>query len=144
MTEKPAAKRRAWLPGAVLVVSLGAACILGIFLYSQWCAGWERQRDFSALWNTTDAIFDHIATTRRWPRDWESLAPSLSHVRSDVAFARSRVDVNFNIDFNRDDEPDRWYVRVKSGSIPNEEREAKKRLADSVSVHPTLKWTETK
>ncbi len=143
MTELPDAKRRAWLSWAVLVGSLGAACILGLILYSQWW-GWERLRDFEALWNTTDAIFDHIATTRRWPQDWESLAPSLSHVRSDVAFARSRVDVNFNIDFNRDDEPERWYVRVKSGSIPNEEREANKRLAGSVSVHPTLKWTGTK
>ena len=47
---------------------------------------WFRDRvaanlaDFSALWNTTDALEQHLVTNKEWPDNWDELGPSLAYV----------------------------------------------------------------
>jgi hypothetical protein len=145
MSDKPDRKGRAWLPWAVLVVSLGATSVLAAVLYAEWRAGWARMDEFSAIWNTTDAIHVYVYDKHKWPRDWESLTSSLAYVGGDMPNARARVDVNFKVDFKGDRQADGWYVRVKSGDIPGEERDANVRLralaafAHSATQHRTMK-----
>ena len=98
----------------------------------------ENLADFSALWNTTDALEHHIVTNKEWPGDWDALGPSLAYVDpryrgGDFSSAQERVEVNFRVDpdiaaFGRD-----WYVRLKSGRMDPEQDAANKRLRDLIT-----------
>ena len=125
------------------MISLGATCVLMFVIYAQWCAGWERLNDFEALCDAEDSIRAYIDKSHKWPRDWESLTPALASRGSDVTYARDRVDVNFAIDLKSEPRADEWYLRVKSGVIPGEERNANDRLRNTVSFYSEVRRRTT-
>lgn len=113
----------------VLTIWTGIVCILGFAVYLPFRSA-RMMGEFSALWNTTDAIHLYVGKNREWPRDWISLASSLATVGGDISEARNRVDVNFELDCQKPPQPQDWYVHLKSCDIPAEEREANERLRD--------------
>jgi hypothetical protein len=126
-------KRGVWI--ALFLGSVGIAVTVLCMWRPRWVLG-----DFSALWNTTDAIVHYVEKKREWPRDWESLSSSLASVdpsfaNGDTSFARDRVDVNFQIDFKAFPSPDDWYVRLKDGhGLPGEGRMANERIRSHLSA----------
>jgi hypothetical protein len=137
-------KQRPWIPLAVVLVSLGAVCVLGLVVYTQWwCAGWTRLSEWEALYNTTDGICDYVERNHKWPRDWESLTSSIAYVGGDMPFARDRVDVNFAVDFKSERHADEWYVRVKSGGFRGDERNSNDRLRKLVSFYSEVRRRTT-
>lgn len=89
--------------------------------------------NFSALWNTTDALLHYVQKNREWPSDWESLSESLEHVdpqysSGNYSFLKERVEVNFNVDIDQLDRSSRSYVRLKNNCMPPEQERANRRI----------------
>lgn len=116
----------------VVAVILAVICVIGgcSGVAYLWHENWETMGDFSALWNTTDGIQHHISEFHQWPRDWESLRPSVRAVdgSAEISYLRERIEVNFEVDRTTSSLNDAWYVRVKSGRLPNEQATANQQL----------------
>jgi hypothetical protein len=131
---------RLWLrwPAIVVPILVLAVPLGGLVFAHYWSQRFSRvMTEFSALWNTTDAIQAYVGKHRQWPKDWETLAPSLASVdpmyaNGDISFAREHVLVNFQLDVEKPQQPEDWYVHLKSGDIPGEERVANERLGGMV------------
>ena len=98
----------------------------------------ENLADFSALWNTTDALQRHIVTKKKWPGNWDELRPSLAYVDpgyrgGDFSIAETRVEINFRVDTNSAAHGRDWYVRLKSGRMVPEQDAANRRLYDLIT-----------
>tara|TARA_R110002072_G_scaffold301107_2_gene479946 strand:- start:341 stop:721 length:381 start_codon:yes stop_codon:yes gene_type:complete len=92
---------------------------------------------FSALWNTTDSINYYIRKNKKWPNSFESLSEAYSiHTHpfksEDLLFFQNNVDINFHVDLSNKPESDVWYVRLKNGGLPQEEKNANDRIRSTI------------
>jgi hypothetical protein len=92
----------------------------------------QMMREFDNLWNTTDAIQVYISDNHKWPRDWDALSSSFIAVGSRSSYLRDSVAVNCAVDCEKPPQAGDWYVHLKSGDIPGEERTANERLCGHV------------
>ena len=131
----------------VVWASLSVICAIGVCsgVAYWWHANWETARDFSALWNTTDAIEHYIEEHQQWPSNWQSLQPSVAATNgpNDISFLRQRIEVNFQVGQTRAPLNGDWYVRVKSGRISKEQSTANDRLGRNVRVLSSQHSLET-
>ena len=95
--------------------------------------------DFSALWNTADALQHHVWTSGQWPHDWNSLKPSLVYVDrgysdGNISRLEDRVEVNFGINLESlPQQSGEWYVRLKSGRMAPEQDAANGRIRNIIA-----------
>lgn len=117
------------------IILLVAVVVLGITFVPPYIL--RTMSDFAALWNTTDALQHHVATTKQWPHDWDALSPSFAFVDPaysdrDISFAKDRVEVNFDVEIGSPPSAGDWCVRLKSDRMKPEQESANKRLRDLI------------
>jgi hypothetical protein len=120
---------------AIALVTLLVAGLLAVPIYIGWVYTVEVPRimgDFSALWNTADALRADILWGSDWPADWKELDRGLKFVNADPSFAEELVVINFDVDIHSPQPGKQWYVRLKSGRMLPEQERANKRIRQCI------------
>jgi hypothetical protein len=99
----------------------------------------DSMSDFSAIWNTADALQRYVWKSGQWPKDWNSLKPSLAYVEphysdGNITQLQERVEVNFDINMESSPQNSKWYVRLKSGRMRPEQDAADERIRNVIKA----------
>jgi len=98
----------------------------------------RRMADFSDLWNTSDTLMHYVRERQEWPGSFEDLNGTFPKFRpgfksKDLDFLKEKIEVNFDVDLSQKPQSNDWYVRLKSGRMLPEQKEANDRIRSVVS-----------
>ncbi|QDV50135.1 hypothetical protein [Gimesia fumaroli] len=108
-----------------LVALISSLILLVVILQNSFRA----MREFSDLWNTSDTLMHYVRQQKKWPEEFENLNETFPVYRpgfnaEDMVSLKEQVEVNFDIDFSQPARSDEWFVRLKSGRMPLEQKNA--------------------
>ena len=117
-----------------LVALISSLILLVVIIQNSFRA----MQDFSDLWNTSDTLMHYVSQQKKWPEEFEDLNETFPEYRpwfnaEDRVSLKAQIEVNYDIDFSQPAKPDEWFVRLKSGRIPLEQKTANNRIRDVVS-----------